>query len=184
VNKSINGWAVIESRSDKRLKTLTVPGTERKLTMHEDVVALFCALAADYHKEVAPLRAGECGAYAYRKARMADAYSDHSSGTAIDLNWNHEGAMGPNGGMKKKMTPEQIKACAKIKKRYKVVIWGGDKARGGDYGKPENWDPMHYALKSGVSVEDIKKVLADLNINKQGVRNPVEKNVEKEANVK
>lgn len=183
MNRSINGWAAIESRSDERLKTLAIPGTKVKLTMHEDVVALFCALAADYHKEVAPLRAGECGGYAYRKARMADAYSDHSSGTAVDLNWNHEGSMGPNGGMKK-MTPEQIKACAKIKKRYQIVIWGGDKARGGDYGKPENWDPMHFALKPGTSPADVRKVLDDLKIDPKGVKKIVEKSPEKVVNVK
>jgi hypothetical protein len=114
---------------------------------------------------------------------MADAYSDHSSGTAIDLNWNHEGAMGPNGGMKK-MTPGQIAACARIKKRYKVVIWGGDKARGGDYGKPENWDPMHFAIKAGTTPEKIRKVLEGLGIDKNGVKKSFEEVSQKEANVK
>lgn len=169
--KSINGWAVIHSRSDERLKTLTIPGTRLRLTMRQEIVAMFCALAADYNNEVAKLRAGECGAYTYRKSRLAEAWSDHSSGTAVDLNWNHEGAMGPNGGMKT-MSDKQIAACAQIKKRYRVVVWGGDKARGGDYRQPQNWDPMHYALKPGTTVDDVRKVMERLNINDKGVRVP------------
>ena len=168
-DKSINGWEVITSRSDKRLKMKIVPGSNVKLTMRAEVLPLFLALAADFHKEVAPLRNGECGAYAFRKARQAAAFSDHSSGTAVDLNWGHEGAMGPNGGMKF-MNDAQIKACAEIRNRYKIVIWGGDKKRGGDYSSPASWDPMHYALKPGVTVADINKVLAELGIDANGVR--------------
>jgi len=169
-DKSINGWEVITSRSDKRLKMKIVPGSNVKLTMRAEILPLFLALAADFHKEVAPLRNGECGAYAFRKARQGGgAYSDHSSGTAVDLNWGHEGAMGPNGGMKF-MNDAQIKACAEIRNRYKVVIWGGDKAKGGDYKSPASWDPMHYALKPGVTVADVQKVLAELGIDANGVR--------------
>lgn len=168
-DKSINGWEVITSRSDKRLKMKIVPGSNVKLTMRAEVLPLFLALAADFHKEVAPLRNGECGAYAFRKARQAASYSDHSSGTAVDINWGHEGAMGPKGGMKF-MNDAQIKACAEIKKRYQIVIWGGDKAKGGDYKDPGSWDPMHYALKPGVTVADINRVLKELGIDANGVR--------------
>lgn len=168
-DKSINGWEPITSRSDKRLAMKIVPGTNVKLTMHKDVLPLFLALAADFHKEVAPLRNGECGGYAFRKARQAASFSDHSSGTAVDLNWGHEGAMGPKGGMVF-MNADQIKACAEIKKRYQIVIWGGDKAKGGDYKDPHSWDPMHYALKPGVTVADIQRVLKELGIDANGVR--------------
>lgn len=168
-DKSINGWDVIPKQNDPLLAVGVVPGTKIKLRARKEVLPLLLAIAADYNKEVAPLRSGECGAYAFRKARQAKFYSDHSSGTAADLNWNHEGAMGPKGGMKT-MTDAQIKACAAIKKRYKIVIWGGDKAKGGDYSSPASWDPMHYALKPGVTIGDVAKVLADLGIDKNGVR--------------
>jgi hypothetical protein len=169
IDKSINGWEVIMSQTDKRLAVGVVPGTNVKLRMHKDVLPLFLALAADFHREVAALRNGECGAYAFRKARQADSYSDHSSGTAVDLNWGHEGAMGPNGGMKK-MSQAQIEACANIKKRYKIVVWGGDAAKGGDYHDPKSWDPMHYALKYHVTAGDVAKLLVELGIDKNGVR--------------
>jgi hypothetical protein len=172
-DKSINGWDVLPSQSDKRLAIGVVPGTNVKLRARKEVLPLLLAIAADFNREVAKLRNGECGAYCYRKARQGGgAFSDHSSGTAMDLNWGHEGAMGPKGGMKT-MTAAQIKACAEIKKRYKIVIWGGDKAKGGDYSSPGSWDPMHYALKSKITVGDIAKVLTDLGIDKNGVRKGV-----------
>jgi len=170
VDKSINGWVVIPTQTDARLAVGVVPGTKIKLRARNEVLPLLLAIAADYHKEVAPLRAGECGAYAFRKALQGGGlYSDHSSGTAVDLNWGHEGAMGANGGMKT-MTDAQIKACATIKKRYKIIIWGGDAAKGGDYTNSKSWDPMHFALKPNTKVGDVAKIRAALGINKNGVR--------------
>ena len=168
-DKSINGWEVITTRADKRLKMLVVPGTNVKITMHKDVVALFAALAVDWHNTVAPLRNGETAGYAFRKARQANFYSDHSSGTAIDINWGHEGAMGAKGGMAT-MNAKQIAACAAIKKKYEIVIWGGDAARGGDYKSQKSWDPMHYALKPGTTVAQIQAVMKKLGIDATGAR--------------
>ena len=168
-SKSINGWEVILKVPDKRLATGVVPGTRIKLRARKEVLPLLLAIAADYNRTVARLRSGECGGWVLRAARQALAYSDHSSGTAIDLNWNHEGAMGPNGGMKT-MTDAQIRACAEIKKRYNIIIWGGDSAKGGDYKDPKSWDPMHFALKPGTTMIDVNKVLTALHIDKNGVR--------------
>lgn len=168
--KSINGWDVMTSYGDSRLKVGTVPGTRVKIRMHHSVLPLFLALAADYHKTVAKLRPAETGAFNPRKSNLSPTkWSDHSSGTAIDINWNHEGAVGggPYGGMQR-MTKAQIAACAALKKKYKVVIWGGDKARGGDYVNSEYWDPMHYAIRPGVTEAQVLKTIADLGIKPDG----------------
>lgn len=167
---SINRWPVLGDHSGE-LAIGTVPGTNVRLRMRADVLPLFLALAAEYHRSVAPLRKGECGAYNHREANAADAWSDHASGTALDLNWGHEGRQGPSGGMAT-MTKAQIKACAALKKRFRVVIWGGDKARGGDYSQPRYWDPMHYALKPGTSVADVRAVIKALRIRPDGTIAP------------
>lgn len=167
---SINGWEVIESYGDPRLDMKRVPGTTVRIKMRDEVLPLFLALVADYHKEVAKLRPRETGAFNPRKSQLSPTkWSDHASGTAVDINWNHEGAVGPNGGMKT-MTRRQIQACAEIKKRYEIVIWGGDKKRGGDYVTPSYWDPMHYALKPGTTVKDVKRVIKKLGIKPNGKR--------------
>lgn len=167
---SINGWEVIRSYGDPLLATGRVPGTTVKLKMRAEVLRLFLALAADYHREVAKLRPRECGAFNPRHSALnPNVWSDHASGTAVDLNWGHEGAVGPNGGMKY-MNKRQIDGCAEIKKRYEIVIWGGDAARGGDYRQERFWDPMHYALKPGTTLADVKRVIKKLGIDKYGRR--------------
>jgi LysM repeat protein len=169
--KSINGWEVIESYSDPKLDMKTIPGTTAKIKMRKEVLPLFLALSADYNKQVAKIRPSGTGAFNPRKSNLSTtgAWSDHASGTAVDLNWGHEGAVGPNGGMKT-MNDRQIKACADIKKLYEIVIWGGDKARGGDYRTPQYWDPMHYALKPGTTLTDVKRVIKKLGIDANGRR--------------
>ena len=172
---SINGWEVIDSYGDPRLDVKTVPGTTVKLRMRKEVLPLFLALVADYHREVAKLRPAETGAFNPRRSNLSPtSWSDHASGTAVDINWNHEGAVGggPYGGMQR-MTDKQIKACAELKKRYEIVIWGGDKKRGGDYSNPSYWDPMHYALKPGTTLKDVERVIKKLGIKPNGKRDGV-----------
>lgn len=163
---SLGGYSVLEPTS-AQLKSAKVPGTNITLRMRADVLPLFLALAADYHRTVAPLRAGECGAYAYRPAMGGGGWSDHAAGVAVDLNWAHEGAAGLFGGMST-MSKAQVKACAALKAKYRVVLWGGDKARGGDYAQPKNWDPMHYALLPGTSLGDVRNVITALGIQPDG----------------
>jgi LysM repeat protein len=57
-----------------------------------------------------------------------------------------------------------------IKERYEIVIWGGDKARGGDYSQSRFWDPMHYALKPGTTLKDVNRVIKKLGIKPNGKR--------------
>lgn len=169
MSRSINGWPVIESRKDLMLRTDHIPGSNVLLVTQRDVWPLFAALAADYADTVAPLRAGECFGWAYRTARQSAAWSDHASGTAIDLNSAHEGKPGPAGGMVT-MSPAQVKECSRLKRLYRVLIWGGDAARGGDYHDPRSWDPMHYAIRPGTTRADIRATIERLKISPDGVR--------------
>lgn len=165
---SLGGFPVLEQGS-AQLKSARIPGTDDApiwLTMREDVLPLFLALAHDYDIKVAQLRKGECGAYNFRQSSLGG-WSDHAAGVAVDLNWNHEGAAGLWGGMST-MSRTQIKACAALKKKYRIVIWGGDKVRGGDYASPANWDPMHFALKPGTTREQVRATIAALRIQPDG----------------
>ena len=94
---SINGWPVIESYGDPRLATLPIPACpNRKLTLRREVLPLFLALASDYHNEIAALDKGAWDewSYNYRPARTSTSWSNHASGTAVDLNASAEGARG------------------------------------------------------------------------------------------
>jgi murein L,D-transpeptidase YcbB/YkuD len=75
------------------------------------------------------------------------------------------------------MSSAQIAACVALKHKYQIVIWGGDKARGGDYQNPKYWDPMHFALKPGTSIAQVEAVIKALGIRPDGTVAPVFKPV-------
>ena len=162
--KSINGWNVITTSDSPDLAVGTIPGTSIKLRGNKNVLPLFLALSAEYGKTVSPLRPNECGMWNPRKARMANAWSDHASGTAVDLNWNHEGAMGSHGGMIT-MSKSQIAECRALAAKYNVM-WGGD------YHNPSAWDPMHFAVKPGYGSMAMGLTIKSLFIQPDGTIKP------------
>lgn len=143
-DRSLNGWPVIHSRSDKRLVTKNVPGTKVKLTLHKDAAPLLLAIAAAVHEQVLSITANNAAGqdeagYTYRAARGTDAWSNHASATAIDLNWR----IWPM--FKRRMNAKQRQACnAILKKVGDVAVWGGSWS-------DANADEMHWEVKRGTS---------------------------------
>jgi hypothetical protein len=150
---SLNGWPVLVA-GDRRLKTITVPGTHVRLTVRDVCAPVFSALAADYNRLIEPLALGDHddAGYAYRQARAADGWSNHSSATAIDLNWTGHGAQRLANRRWWQLTKPRT-GVAVLQKRYPILTWGGTWS-------PKNWDPMHWEIKRGVTpkmVEDFIK---------------------------
>lgn len=171
---SINGWSVLDNPpwGDSRLTRKSVPGTPASLWMRGSVLPLFLALCKDYHDTIHALTVGgDTDGYDYREARMANSWSDHSSGTAVDIRASHEGAQGT--GNRSWWVGEKAEAAVVIKERYEIVIWGGAKDLGGDYQNPKYWDWMHWAVKPGITQSDVDAVIRRLNISPDGVRGSV-----------
>ena len=171
---SINGWTVLDDPpwSDPRLETKPVPGVpSRSLKLRREVLPLFLALAKDYHDTIAPIDEGvlDDWSYSYRDARYSSSWSDHASGTAIDLNAGKEGWLGM-GNYKWWSNPAKHKAAKAIKDRYEVVMWGGSKDFGGDYYNGSTVDWMHWAIKPGVTLSQVKSVISKLGIDEDGNR--------------
>lgn len=171
---SINGWEVLDNPpwSDPRLETKPVPGVpSRKLKLRREVLPLFLALAKDYHDTIEPIDQGDLDdwSYSYRDARYSSSWSDHASGTAIDLNASKEGWLGMN-NYSWWANPSRYKAAQAIKARYEVVMWGGSKDFGGDYYNGSTVDWMHWAIKPGVTVAQVQDVIRKLGIDENGVR--------------
>lgn len=167
---SINRWKVLSGYGDPRLRTAVVPGTTRKITMKRGVLPVFLAFAADYHRTIAPIDTGtfDDWGFSYRVARASSSWSDHASGTALDLNATREGAQGPSRyewweGAK----AEQMR---RLLRRYDVLMWGGAVALGGSYRTPSLFDWMHHAIKPGVTSADVRALKKRLGIDKHGVR--------------
>lgn len=161
---SLNGWPVLPPGSPE-LATRRIPGTDRRITMRGTVLPLFLALAHDYDDWVRSIDSGarvDEGGYAYRAARNADDFSNHASGTALDLNWSEEGALNSAWGRRFFAEPEHAAAVAHILKVYRVVFWGGAWNKLKDY--------MHWEVEPGTKLADVRAVIRLLGIDANGVR--------------
>jgi len=163
--RSENGWPVIESQSDKSLVVIRIPGTGTPgipLRLQKDCAPLLAYVASRVHAEVSDLKennkAGKFqdeGGYNFRKIRNSTKYSNHASGTAIDLNWQKWPMF------KRNMTKKQRAAALLIAEDVQEVIrWGGTYR--------SNVDEMHWEIKDNVSAADLRKFMKAKGIKKDG----------------
>lgn len=147
---TINGWPIINSSSDRRLKLFTIKGTDRKMRLRSDVGAYLAAFAAEYDARVRPIDKGTFDDWAWcalRNGRASTRPSDHCAGVAIDLNAVGEGKQGQ--GLTYWLThPKEYKALKALLAKYKYLEWGGSWKR--------FIDPMHFTLRKGVTVAQVK----------------------------
>jgi hypothetical protein len=86
---SPNGWPASEDRKALSIETFTVPGTKIRFACAKAVAPLLVNFAKEFHKLVEPIDQGQSDdwGFAFRMTRGSDrVLSNHSSGTAIDLN--------------------------------------------------------------------------------------------------
>ena len=86
---SPNGWPASEDRKALGIQSFTVPGTKIKFACAKAVAPILVAFAKDFHELVESIDDGQLDdwGYAFRMTRGSDkVLSNHSSGTAIDLN--------------------------------------------------------------------------------------------------
>ena len=167
MSKTENGWPVIESQSDRNLVVTRIPGTGTPgipLRVQKDCAPLLAYVAGRVHAEVSNLKLGnkpgvqDEGGYNLRKIGSGDSYSNHASGTAIDLNWSRYPMF------KKKMSKKERTAAGAIASELSEVIrWGGNY-------RPTRVDEMHWEIAPGVSVAEVKKFIKDYGIQKDGTR--------------
>lgn len=89
MEKSQNGWQASKDPAAIGIKAFHIAGTDIKIRCNELAGVILAAFAAEFHKLVEPIDKGELDdwAYCYRPVRgQTTGLSNHSSGTAIDLN--------------------------------------------------------------------------------------------------
>jgi hypothetical protein len=89
IEKSGNGWVASKDPAEINIKQFLVAGTDIKLRCAAECGALLAAFAAEFHATVEPIDVGTLDdwGYAYRPVRgQTTGLSNHSSGTAIDIN--------------------------------------------------------------------------------------------------
>ena len=142
---SQNGWRVHTSQAN--LVALSwVTGRVRG----GDVHAIFDHFCQWFHREIEPITRAHSWGWAYRPIRgRTSGYSNHASGTAIDLNAPKH-PLGARGTF----TPEQTrKIRAKLREYGGAIRWGGDYSSG-------RKDEMHFEINT--SAANLRRVVANL----------------------
>ena len=132
--KSSNGWPASKDPAVIGIKSFKVPGTDLKIRCAEKVAPLLIGLAAEFHETIEPIDKGTLDdwGYAFRMIRgSTDSLSNHSSGTAIDLNATKHALTHKN-----TFTPENMIKCKALAAKYGCK-WGGDWKRA---------DEMHFEI--------------------------------------
>ena len=135
---SYNGWPASKDQAEIGIKSYPVPGSTIKLRCAEKVAPLLVGFAAEFHKLIEPIDEGSLDdwGYCFRMVRgEATKLSNHSSGTAIDLNATQH-ALGKVGTFEAGKVP-MIRALAK---KYGLT-WGGD--------YKNRKDEMHFEINIG-----------------------------------
>jgi len=134
---SYNGWPASKDQAEIGVKPFKVKGTSLKLRCAEKVEPLLLNFAKEFNELIEPLEGGALDdwGYCYRDVRgVPGKLSNHSSGTAIDLNASKH-PLGKVGTFDAAKVP-MIRALAK---KYGLT-WGGDWTRK---------DEMHFEISIG-----------------------------------
>jgi hypothetical protein len=146
---SQNGWTASKVRAEIGIESFPIPGTKVKLACNKDVAPLLVGFATEFHELIEPIDEGglDDWGYAYRDVRgVAGKLSNHSSGTAIDLN-STKHPLGKAGTFPLAKVP-MIRALAK---KYGLK-WGGD------FSRP---DEMHFEI--ALSEAKVATLIGSLN---------------------
>ncbi len=169
--RSVSGHEVL-APGDPRLRTGTIPGTKRRLTLHKDALPVFLHCFASLSAEVRPL-SWDTWSYAYRIARAASAWSDHAAGMAGDA-WS--GSIGSQASPTT-MTAEQARRMGRVLARYRTADgryafgWGTRASNPGvsyPYTYQRLSDPMHVFVRPGVTPADLREAARRMGIRADG----------------
>ena len=176
---SLNGWAAIQSESDPQLRSIQVPGTNKRVTVRREAAPLFAAILSEINKKLIPLDGGPLDGWEYRAARQSNALSNHSSGTACDFRYdvlladNNLHWPAAKHDVMHKLMDKYVTTSGK-----RVFGWGGDWTPG------RSADEMHIELiqswspgsqGANCTLADVQNVIKRLGIKPDGTVSPLQK---------
>ena len=121
--KSHNGWPASKDAAELDIISVAIPGCSVKVRCAKAVAPLIAGFCKEFNELIEPIDGGQLDdwGYAFRMVRgSAETLSNHSSGTAIDLNATKH-PLGKIGTFPAEKVP-MIRALAK---KYGLA-WGGD----------------------------------------------------------
>ena len=132
---SPNGWPASEDRKAIGIQSFAIPGTSLKIACAKDVAPILVAFCQDFHGWVEPIDEGQLDdwSFCFRMTRGSDkVLSNHSSGTAVDLN-----ALKHPLGKSNTFTKQQTNTIQLLIVKYSLS-WGGNYKR--------RKDEMHFEI--------------------------------------
>jgi len=146
---SPNGWLASEDRQAIGIQSFAIPGTKLKIACAKDVAPILVAFCQDFHGWVEPIDQGQLDdwGFAFRMTRGSDkVLSNHSSGTAVDLNASRHPL-----GKSNTFTKQQTNTIQLLIVKY-GLSWGGNYKR--------RKDEMHFeiALTQEQVIDKIKQL--------------------------
>jgi hypothetical protein len=150
---SSNGWTASADPNEIGVKSYPVKGTKIKLRCAEKCAPLLVGFAEEFHALIEPIDEGSLDdwGYAFRMVRGSlNNLSNHSSGTAIDLNATKH-PLGKGGTF----PLEKIPMIQALTKKY-GLIWGGNFKRR---------DEMHWEI--GLSEAKVAALIGSLKLGEQ-----------------
>jgi len=148
---SPNGWPASEDRRAIGIQSFAIPGTKLKIACAKDVAPILVAFCKEFNELVEPIDQGQLDdwGYAFRMTRGSDkVLSNHSSGTAVDLN-----ALKHPLGKSNTFNKEQCNIITLLITKYGLA-WGGH------YKKRK--DEMHFEIK--MDKEQVKQKIKQLGL--------------------
>jgi len=148
---SPNGWPASEDRKAIAIQSFAILGTSLKIACAKDVAPILVAFCKEFHELVEPIDQGQLDdwGYAFRMTRGSDkVLSNHSSGTALDLN-----ALKHPLGKSNTFNKEQCNIITLLITKYGLA-WGGH------YKKRK--DEMHFEIK--MDKEQVKQKIKQLGL--------------------
>ena len=166
-----------------------IPGTNVNASLNKDVLPLFLAFLSDYNRLIRPI--STLGGIEYRDGN----YSNHPSGTAVDINSGQEGVYfgwdwvstaqklavldwwkGRTSSLApwKSNSPVPYRTMNALINKYKVLQWFGPRSLGGFItDEMGNSDPMHVQITQSrtVTPKEVSSTISSLGINPDGTFN-------------
>ena len=148
---SYNGWPASKDVESIHIKSYPIPGTKLKIRCAEAVAPLLVGFCTEFNELIEPIDGGvfDDWSYAYRDVRgVPGKLSNHSSGTALDLN-SLRHPLGKSGTF----PPEKVPMIRALAKKYGLK-WGGDYVN--------RKDEMHFEV--AVTPEKAKQLITKLGL--------------------
>ena len=170
---SLNGWPVLDD-GDSRIATGIIPGVGRPVTCAKAALPVFLHFYAAWQKEMGArmsIKVGPIDGHEVRQSRAASGYSNHASGTAVDVLYD---SVLPADG-EPHMTAAEKVTLEKILKRY-TTSDGHRILANGEWWHSPYCDGMHTELsqawdrgaKRNTTPQDVANVIHRLGIKANG----------------